>query len=324
MRVGKVSDSILKRSVLKQIRTKRDEIIKGAGVGEDCAFFSCAEGIFTTCVSEAAVAEVTDMGRLMTKATNNLAASMSEPIAVLLTIVLPESAEEPYLKSLMAAAEKEAQKLKLQIAGGHTTVSSYVSRPIVTITAYGKSLKNEKRNSDKVNPGTDLVVSKWIGLEGSYLLAESHKENLLQRYPSHLVDEVLNFSQYFSVIPEALIAMKEGAVCMHDVSEGGVFAALWEMAERCGRGLSIDLRKLPIRQETVEVCERLERNPYELLGGGSLLIACEDGEKMVEALQQAGISATVVGKFTDSNDKLIYNEDEKRYMDRPAIDQVYE
>ena len=42
---------------------------------------------------------------------------------------------------------------------------------------------------------------------------------------------------------------------MHDVTEGGIFGALWEMAEASGVGLEIDLKKIPIRQETVEVCE---------------------------------------------------------------------
>ena len=43
MRPGKFSESVLKRSVLKQIKTKREEVIRGAGVGEDCAFFSFAK-----------------------------------------------------------------------------------------------------------------------------------------------------------------------------------------------------------------------------------------------------------------------------------------
>ena len=38
MRLGKVSDSVLKRSVLKKIKTHREEVILGAALGEDCAF----------------------------------------------------------------------------------------------------------------------------------------------------------------------------------------------------------------------------------------------------------------------------------------------
>ena len=40
MNLGKVSETILKRSILKQIRTKRSEVIKGAEASLDCAVIS--------------------------------------------------------------------------------------------------------------------------------------------------------------------------------------------------------------------------------------------------------------------------------------------
>ena len=39
MKRGKISDSILKRSVLNKIKINRNEVVKGAGSGEDCALF---------------------------------------------------------------------------------------------------------------------------------------------------------------------------------------------------------------------------------------------------------------------------------------------
>lgn len=44
---------------------------------------------------------------------------------------------------------------------------------------------------------------------------------------------------------------------------------------------------------------------------------------MVEALAAEGIPAVIVGRFTDSNERLILNEDEVRYMDRPQRDEIY-
>ena len=128
---------------------------------------------------------------------------------------------------------------------------------------------------------------------------------------------------YYSILPEAATAVKSGGCTMHDISEGGVFAALWEMAEGAGVGLTIDMKKLPLRQETVEVCEFCNVNPYELRSGGSLIIASPEGTAVVEALAAEGIPAVIVGRFTDSNDRLILNEDEVRYMDRPQRDEIY-
>lgn len=55
MKDGKVTGNVLKRSVLRQIKTKRTEVIKGAGIGEDCAFFAPFSGKGSAaCVQEAA------------------------------------------------------------------------------------------------------------------------------------------------------------------------------------------------------------------------------------------------------------------------------
>ena len=37
MKIGKIPENVLKRSVLRQFHTKRNEVLLGAGVGEDCA-----------------------------------------------------------------------------------------------------------------------------------------------------------------------------------------------------------------------------------------------------------------------------------------------
>ena len=127
-------------------------------------------------------------------------------------------------------------------------------------------------NVRKKLAGQDIIITKWIGLEGTADLAARNQEGLLTRYPAYLVEEAAAFDRYYSILPEAATAVKSGGCTMHDVSEGGVFAALWEMAEGAGVGLTIDMKKLPLRQETVEVCEFCNVNPYELRSGGSLII----------------------------------------------------
>ena len=86
----------------------------------------------------------------------------------------------------------------------------------------------------------------------------------------------------------------------------------------------MDLKKLPIKQETVEICEFFELNPYELLSGGCLIMVTEDGNGLVSALAREEIPAVIVGRTTDSNDRILYNEDEKRYLDMPKTDQIYD
>ena len=326
MRLGKLSDSILKRTVLKQIKNRRSEVLCGAGIGEDCAIFALSGDKFATSVEEYTVKDRQDMIRAIYKSTNNLATAGAEPVAVMLSIILPERASEEKLKKLMDGAAQAAAALNIQIAGGHTTVSKYVSEKLAVVTAYGmygEEAGARPFTTKGAKPGQDIVISKWIGLEGTAILANMKKEEMLARYPEYLIDEAAGFDKYLSVIPEAATAMKSGVCVMHDASEGGIMATLWELAESSGVGLSIDMKKLPIRQETVEVCEFCDVNPYELLSGGCLVMTTEDGNALVDALLQQDIPAVVVGKITDSNDRIIVNGEEKRYLDKPKMDEIH-
>ncbi len=323
MRLGKLSDSILKRTVLKQIKKNRKEVLSGAGVGEDCAIFACEGGNLASCVEEYTVADRQDMIRAIYKATNNLACAGAEPIAVMLSIILPERASEEKLKKLMDGAAQAARELHIQIAGGHTTVSKYVTQKLAVVTAYGKVAVGKHYTTKGARPGQDIVMTKWIGLEGTAMLAQLKREELLTRYPAYLIDEAAAFDKYLSIIPEAATAMKSGVCVMHDASEGGILATLWELAESSGVGLSVDLKKLPIRQETVEVCEFCDVNPYELLGGGCLVMTTEDGNRLVNDLLEQNIPAVVVGKVTDGNARMILNGEEKRFLDKPGMDEIH-
>ncbi|MBQ8823349.1 MAG: hydrogenase maturation factor [Lachnospiraceae bacterium] len=323
MRFGKVSDSVLKRSVLKNIKKRRNEMVIGAAPGEDCAIFSLSQGAkLSTCTSQAVVCGEEDTARLLQKVMNNLACSGAAPVGVMLNITLPENAREIRIKEIMAGAEKAAAPANVQIMGGHTTVSPYVTKTIVSATGYGQ-ITGKALTTKGIKPGMDIVVSKWIGLEGTALLARGAEAELKKRYPAYMIDEAICFEQCLSILPEAAVAVSSDTRHMHDASEGGIFAALWELAESSGVGLEIELRRLPIRQETVEVCEFLGVNPYELLSGGSLLMACEDGKALVDKLLEAGVNAVVVGRTTDNNDKIIYNGEEKRFMDKPAMDEIH-
>lgn len=325
MKNGKVSESVLVRSILKRIKYKRKEILCGAGIGTDCAILSFSKDeklVLSTNPVSAPMEDITVYS--IHKAVNNIAVTGAEPLGVMLSCMLPEECEEKQLQTMMSRAEEICQTLNIQIMGGHTEVTKAVNKPVVTVTGVGRKESDNLSDTRAVEPGQDVVVSKWIGLEGTVRAAKECKDALLTRYPVRMIDEAMEFEQFLSVIPEAATALKSGVCGMHDVSQGGIFAALWELAQRAGVGLEIDLKKLPIRQETIEICEFFDLNPYELLSGGSLLMTTQDGTGLVAALEREGIPAVIVGKTTDGNDRVLFNEDEKRFLEPPKPDSFYQ
>ena len=313
MKIGKLPEPVLIRSVLKEVQHRRPEVLVGPAVGQDCAVLEPAEGDVLVFSSDPITGTIKDIGSHSVHITaNDLAASGAEPLGIMVTILLTPETEESQLK-----------EMNIEVMGGHTEITDVVKQPLISITGVGRIRKEEVLTTSAAKPGQDVVITKWIGLEGTSIAAKEKEEKLLERFAPSFVETAKRFDQYLSVVPEAKIAKAWGVSAMHDITEGGVFGALWEMGSGSGTGLDIDLKKIPIRQETVEVCEVLGLNPYILMSSGSMLITTEDGFGLVRKLEQAGIHAAVVGKVTDSNDRILRNGEDTRYLDKPQSDELY-
>lgn len=324
MKVGKVPENVLKRSVFKQIHTKRPEVVLGAGVGEDCAAVQLEPDEILVMSTDPITGTAKDIGTLAIQITaNDLASAGAEPIGVLLTILLPEGIREIRLREMMEQVETACAKAKIQVMGGHTEVTRVVTQPVITVCGVGKAKKGQLISTAGARPGMDILVSKWIGIEGTSIIAKEKEEELKTRFPVPFIEKAKNMDSYISVLSEAAVAVSSGVSAMHDVTEGGIFGALWEMAEASGVGLEIDLKKIPVRQETIEICEFFGINPYMLISSGCMLMAAEDGNKLVRELKKAGIEATIIGKATEGNDRVLINEEERRFLEPPKEDELY-
>lgn len=324
MKVGKIPESVLKRSVFRQIHTKREEVVLGAGVGEDCAAVKLSEDEMFVISTDPVTGTATDIGHLAIHITlNDLASAGAEPVGVLLTLLLPEDSREEDLKKMMGQIEKACAQAKVQIMGGHTEVTRAVLQPVINVCGVGKAKTGQLISTSGARPGDDIIATKWIGLEGTSIIAKEKAKELAARYPLGMIQDAQEFDRYLSVLPEAAVAVKSGVSAMHDVTEGGIFGALWELAESSGVGLEIDLKKIPVKQETIEICEFFGINPYELISSGCMLMASKEGTTLLRELEKAGIHASLIGKATKGNDRVLLNQEERRFLEPPKTDELY-
>ncbi len=324
MKVGKISETILKRSVFQQIRTFREEILIGPGVGEDCAAMELKPDEVFIISTDPITGTAKDIGTLAIQITaNDLASSGAEPVGVMLTVLLPESIEEADIREMMAQVEAACERFHVQVMGGHTEVTRAVNQPVISVAGVGKVKKGHIVTTAGAKPGQDILVTKWLGIEGTSIIAKEKEKELLSRFPKDFVETAKGFDAWISVLPEAAVAVEHGVSAMHDVTEGGIYGALWEIAEASGIGLEIDLKAIPFRQETIEICEYLGLNPYYLISSGSMLMAADNGYDLVRALKQAGIPASVIGKAVKGPAKRILNGGEEAFLERPKTDELY-
>lgn len=172
-----------------------------------------------------------------------------------------------------------------------------------------------------LRPGMDLVVTRWIAMEGTAALAREKEEELLQRFPGELIRTAQSFADCENM-EERTLAEEFGECECLTLGEGGVLAALWQIADEAGTGLRVNLRKIPIRQETVEITEFFDVNPYGLCSRGALLVGTFKGQAFADTLNRRGIPAVVIGSVTEDRKRLIYNQEIERYVDKPARDEI--
>ncbi len=172
-------------------------------------------------------------------------------------------------------------------------------------------------------PGMDLVMAGYIGLAGTVWMARHKEKELLRTLPWDYVDSGRALLEYIEKVPEAAVAGGHGAAAMHFVTEGGVFGALWELAEAMGTGVFTRLKDIPVKQQTIEFCEVFDLNPYQLLSGGCVLLAAERGSGVISAFERRGIPCVWIGCTTGDRDRVVAHDDTCRYLTRPQRDEIY-
>lgn len=220
---------------------------------------------------------------------------------------------EKYMKQLCKEKEIELTCIRSE-------KSPIVNQTMVRVTVMGVA-KVEDRTVPKCE-GQTLVMTKWSGMEGMLRIATEREADLKERFSTGFMKQILSYKDEVFADEEIALAREAEVSIVRQVTDGGVLAALWNLAKETGAGLEADLRELPVLQETIEVCEHFRLNPYQLTSTGTLLMVTKDGEKFVELLKKHNIPACMVGKLTDSNDKVLQNGEEVRYIDRPAPDEL--
>ena len=327
MKNGKISESVLKRSVLKQLHSKNPAVLQAGGPGVDAAVLgmdtSEKEDRLVTATATETLYSQNMAERCVLRAFHHIAACGARPAAAEVSLLVPAAWNEAQLRELMRDVDRACESAGAQVCGGHTAASRAVKTAVLTVTALGFADEESYIPSGRIRPGMELILAGYIAMEGTALLASEKREELSTRFAGPFLEKAASYGSFRQVLPAAKIAGMAQAAAMHALSEGGIFGALWEMAEASGIGMEVDLKKIPIRQETVEICEFFDLNPYKLLSGGALLIAAEDGAQVIRELTAAGIPAAIIGLATDSNDRVLLQQEERRFLESAQADEIY-
>ncbi len=326
MEAGKVPNEILDKIVLSKISNFRKDIILRPGIGEDCAaidFEDYACILSTDPITGAA----NDIGQLAVHIScNDIASCGAAPIGLMVTILCPVGTSEAELGKVMEQITTTAATLNVEIIGGHTEVTHAVNKIVISTTCVGKAPKSSVVSSRGAKPGDCVIITKSAGLEGTAIIANDLEHRISDKLSQEQLNKAKSLVNSISVVKEGVIAGEFGVSAMHDITEGGVLGAAWEIAEASGTGIIIHKDKIPVEEVTALICEELQLDVLKLISSGSMLITCQKGEELCCILKDQNINATVIGSITaDKNERVLMGGNEKTVesIEPPGADELY-
>ena len=311
---GKLDSDLLKQIVFDKITYRNDDVKVRPGIGEDCA---CMDFGDFDCVmsTDPITSAVNDIGRLSIHITcNDIASNGVQPLGIMLAVMLPEGTTDADVEHIMGQAAETAAALKVEIIGGHTEITPAVKQPVIVSTAIGKTAAGTPQSGNDMEPGDWIMMTKTAGLEGSGIIACDYASRLAEEKDADgrflfTEEEILraqSFLDRVSVVAEGVAAGRVGTHGMHDITEGGILGAVWEMCQIAGTGAEVWEEKIPMEPETAKICSLFDINPLRLISSGSMVIIAPADKKqaMEDAMAEAGVQVSVIGQIREAEEGI--------------------
>jgi hydrogenase maturation factor len=326
---GKVPIEILKEVVFKNLGAKRREVVLGPSAGFDGAVIDIGDKSLIVSMDPITGA-VEHIGWLAVNVNaNDIATFGVKPTLFSSCILLSENSDKQTVETICSQMDKASKALEIAIVGGHCEVTPGTANPIVIGCAMGITEKGKYVTAGGAKPGDKLILTKTAGVEGTAILATERYGLMLKRgIGEELLRSAQRFFEKISIVKEAILAFETGGVnAMHDPTEGGILGGIHEMADASNLGVKVFEEKIPVAEETLEICSFFKIDPLQLISSGALLIASKENfaEKIVKELRTHKIDASIIGEFLAPQKKrlLLNKNDGEAALPRPKCDHLW-
>lgn len=325
--IGKLDSKLLETLVFENIHYRREEVVQRPGIGEDCAVVNYGD---YDCVlsTDPITGTVSEIGKLAVNITlNDIASNGVEPLGIMLAVMLPEGTTEEDVAMIMQQAGTAAARQNVEILGGHTEITAAVRQPVIVSTAIGKCLRGSSVDSAKIKAGDAILVTKQVGLEGTGIVASDRPDKLLGVLSEEELQKAREMLLQTDVVKEGLIAGAAGVSGMHDVTEGGLLGAVWEMCHTSGLGAEVLYENIPVSPISQKVCSALKIDVLRLISSGCMLIVVDPEKKegLIQHLKEENIPVSEIGRMTGKGQKAyLIRQGNREEISPPESDALYQ
>ncbi len=294
---GKLPPELL-RELLSSASPLGAEVRLGPSIGEDACAIDVPEG---TLIAAADPITLTGSGvgaHAVTINANDIAVMGVRPRWFMAVVLLPVNTFESEVRELFSAMREALDALGASLVGGHTEVTTVVSQPVIVGQMMGFSTEHRFIPTGGVEPGHVIIQAGAAPVEAAAVLAQGLADRLDSIDAAMLARAREATSRPgISIVESALLAAEGGAAALHDPTEGGLAAGLYELADASGVRIRLDERSVLWFEPGVALCRALKVDPWGALASGALLAALppQKGDAVCRKLEEHRIPARVIG-----------------------------
>lgn len=352
---GKMSPDFLKREVLSKLGAPASEVLVPPRIGTDFTALDLGHERVLVASTDPVYVPLQFGTRLgawfaLQILVADVLVSGIAPRYLSISLQFPPTTPGALIAEIWDAIHAECRALEVSVVTGHTGRYAGCAFPTVgAATVFGVGARAALVSPADLAPGDVLLVTAGFGVEAAVSLAfrdanpawtRGHasptrvREGLGSWDPRIDPPDVPAHFRDLSIVPEArcLLALpgrKTAITALHDVAEGGIIGAVFELVG--GRDLGALLDEGPPRTPRnppaiASVLAQYGLDPWSSSSQGSLLVACRPGalQRIETALTTAGIFHHRLGVVEARPGVRIKERTGERELAEPPPDRFWE
>ncbi len=241
-----------------------------------------------------------DIGSLAVYGTvNDLATSGARPLCISTSFIIEEGLPMETLWEIVLSIREAALEADVRIVTGDTKVVDRGKGDGLFINTAGIGLITHDRmiGPAAIEPGDVVLLNGDLGRHGIAIMAA--REGL------QFETEIESDAAPLNGLVQALIDADVPLHCVRDLTRGGLASALNEIAAASGKGIHVDERQVPVREDVRGACEILGFDPLYVANEGRMVFFVPEdaADRALEILssQEQGRGACRIGVVRDAD-----------------------
>lgn len=324
-KLGKIEHHLFEQFIYNKCGQPRNEVLAGPQFGVDVSVVDLPGGMAMALTSDP-LSLIPSLG-LQESAwlsvhliANDMATTGFAPMYGQFVLNLPSTFSKNDFNIYWEYIHQFCSEIEVSITGGHT---GFIEGQNSTIAGGGTFItiapKDKIKVSKHAKSGNAILVTKSCGISSAAILAMSFPETVKKKTGTEIYHKACDAFYHTSSLQDALIAVGKNnehseITAMHDVTEGGVLGAIYELAMASGNGAIINNDKLPVAEVQAEVCKIFDLDPRHCIGAGSMIITCnkEASSMVIDRLAKHNIPCTLVGELCDKENGVTLVKDDNK------------